>query len=306
MSKGLIIDNFAGGGGASTGIEAALGRAVSIAINHWGAALDVHRANHPETTHYVEDVFKVRPLEVTQGQPVDLAWFSPDCKHHSKAKGGKPVDRKIRGLAWVAVKWADQVRPRVIILENVEEFRDWGPLDADGKPCKRRKGMFYKRFCTRLSNLGYQVEDRILTAADYGAPTTRTRLFLVARCDGQPIVWPEPTHSRDGASDLFGSRKPWRTAAECIDWSIPCASIFERKRPLAENTLRRIAEGLRRYVIDSADPFIVGIDNKSSGTGAAWGTDEPLRTVTQENRFALVCAFLSKHHGGVVDRKSVV
>lgn len=305
----LIVDNFAGGGGASAGIEAAIGRPVDIAINHSPAAMAMHEANHPKTRHYVEDVFKVSPREVVSGRPVGLAWFSPDCRHFSKAKGGKPVDRKIRGLAWVAVKWAEQVRPRVIILENVEEFETWGPLipklkdgvpqfDASGVqamvPDPTRAGLSFRRWTGRLRNLGYTIEFRQLVAADYGAPTTRRRFFLIARCDGQPICWPEPTHRdpRQG-DDLFASGLlPWRTSAECIDFSIPCPSIFERKRPLAEKTMARIAEGLRRYVIECADPFIVGIDNQSSGPGAAWPLDEPLRTITQENRFALVAPTL--------------
>jgi DNA (cytosine-5)-methyltransferase 1 len=313
----LIIDNFAGGGGASCGIEAALGRPVDIAINHSPAAMAMHEANHPNTRHLIEDVFKVKPREATGGAPVGLAWFSPDCRHFSKAKGGKPVDRKIRGLAGVAIKWAEQVRPRVIMLENVEEFKDWGPLiqkevggvpqfTEEGKPVMvpdpARKGLSFRRWVGRLRNLGYVIESRELVAADYGAPTTRKRLFLIARCDGRPIVWPDPTH-RDPrlGDDLFASGLlPWRSAAECIDFSIPCPSIFSRKKPLAEKTLARVAEGLRRYVIDCADPFIVGIDNQSSGAGAVWPLDEPLRTITQENRFALVAPHVTKFRNGAV------
>lgn len=278
----LVVDNFAGGGGASMGIEQALGRGVDIAINHDPKAIAMHKANHPQTRHYCEDVFKVDPAEVCQGRPVGLAWFSPDCTHHSKAKGGKPRDKNIRGLAWVAVKWAKLVRPRIIMLENVEEFGDWGPLLDNGKPCPDRKGMTFRRFLKRFENLGYNVEYRMLRACDYGAPTIRKRLFLIARCDGQPIVWPEPTHGQD--------RIPYLTAADCIDWSLPCYSIFltkeqvkkhklKVKRPLAEATLKRVAKGVHRYVLESADPFIVPIAHYN-GTAVAHDINEPLRTVT--------------------------
>mgnify|MGYP006921294152 CR=1 FL=1 len=277
----LIIDSFAGGGGASLGIEMALGRSPDVAINHDAEAIRMHAANHPGTRHYCEDVWAVDPLEATQGKPVGLMWLSPDCKHHSKAKGGKPVDKKIRGLAWVAVKWAKAVRPDVIALENVEEFQHWGPLDENDKPDKLKKGLTFRRFVRQLENLGYVVEHRELIAADYGAPTSRKRLFLLARCDGLPIVWPQATHGK-------GRSQPWRTAAECIDWSLPCPSIFERVRPLAENTLKRIGRGIRRYVIEAAEPFIVGIDNKSSGASAAWSSSKPLTTITAEARHALV------------------
>ncbi|MFW5871271.1 MAG: DNA cytosine methyltransferase, partial [Verrucomicrobiota bacterium] len=248
----LVIDNFAGGGGASTGIEAAIGRPVDYAINHDPMAMKCHQWNHPKTTHLIEDVFAVKPAKLCAGRPVGLAWFSPDCRHHSKAKGAAPKrDRKVRGLAWVAVKWADQVRPRIIVLENVEEFEDWGPLDKrTGKPDPKRKGQYFKAFCTRLRNLSYNLEYRELVAADYGAPTTRKRLFLIARSDGQPIVWPEQTHAKDPENDMLcHGLKPWRTAAECIDWTIPCPSIFERKRPLVENTLRRIARGIQKFLV---------------------------------------------------------
>lgn len=213
----------------------------------------MHAANHPGSRHYTEDVWQVDPREATQGQPVGLMWLSPDCKHFSRAKGGKPVDRNVRGLAWVAVRWAEEVRPRVIILENVGEFRTWGPLGDDGRPCRERSGETFDEFVARLKSLGYVVEWRELVAADYGAPTIRKRLFLVARCDGQPIVWPTPTHSkhaRDG-------RLPWRAAAECIDWSLPCPSILTRTKPLAEATLRRVMSGLQRYVVDAgADRYL--------------------------------------------------
>lgn len=245
----LVVDLFAGGGGASTGIEQAIGRPVDIAVNHDPQAVSLHEANHPQTRHFVSDVFEVDPLTVTSGQPVGLLWASPDCKHFSKAKGGKPVSKKIRGLAWVVVKWAKLVRPRVICLENVEEFQTWGPLAEDGRPCPVRKGTTFQRWKKQLENLGYVIDHRELRACDYGAPTIRKRLFLVARCDGQPIVWPEPTHGP--------GLKPYRTAADCIDWSIPAPSIFERDRPLAEATLRRIAHGIKRYVLESPQPFII-------------------------------------------------
>lgn len=286
----FIADFFAGGGGASTGIECALGRSPDIAVNHSEEALAMHAANHPTTMHLREDVFAVRPRKHTRGRNVSLAWFSPDCRHFSKAKGGKPKDRKVRGLAWSAVKFAEQERPAVIILENVEEFVTWGPLMKCGTPCPERVGQTFRKFTGRLRRLGYAVEHRVLCAADYGAPTTRKRFFLVARCDGNPVVWPEPTH-RDPKKpvDLWNAHLPaWRTAAECIDWSIPCPSIFERSRPLAESTCRRIAEGIRRYVTESADPFVVGIDNQSSGAGACWPSSRPLTTIVTENRHALV------------------
>lgn len=255
----LVIDLFAGGGGASTGIELAIGRAVDIAINHDPEAVSLHQANHPQTMHYVSDVFEVDPLAVTSGRPVGLMWASPDCKHFSKAKGGKPVSKKIRSLAWVVIKWAKLVQPRVICLENVEEFQHWGPLNADtNMPCPLRKGRTFRAWKAQLQGLGYQVEHRELRACDYGAPTIRKRLFLVARRDGVAIDWPDATH---GAPDSLPvkARKvlPWRTAAECIDWSIEAPSIFERTRPLADATCRRIAKGVVRYVIEAKQPFIV-------------------------------------------------
>lgn len=276
----LVIDNFAGGGGASTGIEQGIGRPVDIAINHDAEAVAMHKANHPHTKHYCESVFKVSPLLITKNQPVGLAWFSPDCTHHSKAKGGKPRSAKRRGLAWVAVRWAKRVRPRVIMLENVEEFEDWGPLLPDGKLCTDRKGQTFLQFIEQLKRLGYKVEWRELKACDYGAPTIRKRLFLIARRDGLPIVWPAPTHGK--------GLLPYRTAAECIDWSIPCPSIFERSKPLADATCRRVAAGIMRFVVNNPKPFIIGIDHKSSGIGPVWSGDAPLTTITCENRHALV------------------
>lgn len=287
----LLIDNFAGGGGASTGIEQALNRPVDYSINHDQAAVVMHTANHPRTIHLCEDVWAVSPRDLIHGRPVDLAWFSPDCKHFSKAKGGKPVSKKIRGLAWVAVRWAKEAQPRIIILENVEEFQDWGPIDPiTNLPIPEKKGITFRRFLGLLRAQGYQIDHRLLTAADYGAPTTRKRFFLIARRDGAPIEWPAPTHRNPQApTDLFtADLPPWRTAAECIDWTIPCPSIFDRARPLAEATLARIAAGIRRFVAQDGKPFLVGIDNKSSGPSAIWPLSEPLRTIVLENRFALV------------------
>lgn len=331
----LIIDNFAGGGGASTGIELATGRSVDIAINHDPAAIAMHRANHPETEQYCESVWDVDPREVTRGRPVGLAWFSPDCKHFSKAKGGKPVEKGIRGLAWVAVRWAATVRPRVIILENVEEFKTWGPVipqrdpetgrmlkkvySDDGEdyevvvsdpgervpsdlrvmiPDPKRKGITFKSFVNALRRHGYRVEWRELRACDYGAPTIRKRLFIVARCDGRPIVWPEPTHGDPESDEVkSGKLKPWRTAAEIIDWSIPCPSIFERKKPLAENTLRRIARGIQRFVIDNPRPYIAPYVVKVNHQGDQFRgqrMDEPLQTVTAKNGWGVVTPYIAR------------
>ena len=272
ISDDLIIDSFAGGGGASTGIELALGRGPDIAINHDDEALALHAANHPLTRHYCENVWKVDPVEVCGGRRPALAWFSPDCRHFSKAKGGKPRSKKSRSLAWVVVRWARAVRPRVIILENVEEFATWGPLLPDGRPCPARKGFTFRRWRAQLEDCGYEVEFKELRACDYGAPTSRKRLFVIARSDGLPIVWPTPTHGP--------GRLPYRTAAECIDWSIPCPSIFTRKKPLAEATLRRIARGVRRYVIEEAEPFIVPMRGTDAAHSSVHSTRSPLSTVT--------------------------
>lgn len=257
----IIVDNFAGGGGASTGIELAAGRPVTIAINHDPDAILMHQTNHPYTEHYQASVWDINPREVCRGRMVGLAWFSPDCKHFSKAKGGKPVDKNIRGLAWIVLRWAGTVKPRVIILENVEEFQTWGPV-RKGKPVKSKSGETFQRWMTQLQDLGYEIEHKELRACDYGAPTIRKRFFLIARCDGKPIVWPEPTHGDPNSEDVKnGTLKPWGTAADCIDFDLPCPSIFERKRPLAVNTQRRIARGLDKFVIKEAKPFIVHIGN---------------------------------------------
>lgn len=338
LAHEITVDLFAGGGGASTGIEQALGRHVDIAVNHDPEAVSLHEANHPQTKHFVSDVFEVSPRAVCGDRPVGLLWASPDCKHFSKAKGGKPVSKKIRGLAWVVVRWAKEVRPRIICLENVEEFQTWGPLADDGRPCPQRKGATFKRWVGQLRALGYAVEWRELRACDFGAPTIRKRLFLVARCDGAPICWPEPTHADPKHAKARGL-KAWRTAAECIDWSLPCPSIFERERPLAEATLRRIAHGIRRYVLEAAEPYIVRIGHTGHGDGGKArsareplstitskaehllatptlvqtgygeragqaprvpGLDKPLSTAVDGQKHALVAAFLAKHYGGVV------
>lgn len=285
----IVVDNFAGGGGASTGIEEALGCPVNIAVNHDANAVAMHQANHPHTLHLCEDVFTVDPVAVCKGRRVKLAWFSPDCTHHSKAKGGKPRSKKIRGLAWVVIKWMAKVRPRVVCLENVKEFQDWGPLTKDGQPCKLRKGKTFRHWIKQMERLGYKVEYWVLRACDYGVPTIRERLFLVARCDGQPIVKPEPTHG-DPKSDAVkqGKLKPWPVAADIIDWSLPCPSIFMApdeakkrglKRPLAENTMNRIARGLQKFVFDAAEPFVVTV-NHGGDTFRGQGIDQPFNTVT--------------------------
>lgn len=294
---GLIIDLFAGGGGASEGIRQALGRDPDIAVNHDAVAIAMHTANHPGTEHFQGDVWKVHPLVAMKGRPVSILWASPDCKHFSRAKGSAPRrDKNIRSLAWVVVKWARLARQRVICLENVEEFKTWGPLDGDGKIIDAQKGLTFRTFLWQLRNEGYQVEYRCLRACDYGAPTIRKRLFLIARRDGMPIVWPEPSHG-DPKSEavLSGRLLSWRTAAECIDWSLPCPSIFDRKKPLAENTLKRIAEGIRRYVIETAEPFIVTYYGPKRGVDfRGFGLDSPIPTQTTENRFGLVAPYLAR------------
>ncbi|MCL2690444.1 MAG: DNA cytosine methyltransferase [Chitinispirillia bacterium] len=290
---GLIVDNFAGGGGASTGIELAVGRPVDIAINHDPSAIAMHKVNHPHTKHYCESVWEVDPREATQGKPVALAWFSPDCKHFSKAKGGKPVSKEIRGLAWVAVRWAATVRPHVIILENVEEFKTWCPV-KNGIIIKKQSGKTFVSFVNALRKFGYTVDWRELRACDYGAPTIRKRLFLIARCDGQPIRWPEPTHGQ--------GKLPYRTAAEIIDWSLPCPSIFDTAeeiwqkykirsvRPLADATLRRIARGLKKFVFDNPEPFIVRVNHADTSANCFRGQqiNEPLGTLTASNEYGII------------------
>lgn len=299
----IIVDNFAGGGGASTGMELATGRVVDIAINHDPDAILMHRTNHPHTTHYQASVWDVDPVEVCRGRPVGLAWFSPDCKHFSKAKGGKPVDKNIRGLAWIVLRWAGTVRPRVIILENVEEFQTWGPV-RKGKPVKKLTGQTFRKWLDQLRNLGYDVEWRELVAADYGAPTTRKRFFLIARCDGRPIVWPTPTHApADSPEVKAGLRKPWRSAAEIIDWSLPTPSIFDTKesirekynltaqRPLRPNTMARVARGVDKFVIKTASPFLVVVNHSGEFRGQDPG--EPLQTVTAKHGYGVASPLLA-------------
>lgn len=343
MIRELIVDNFAGGGGASTGIEMATGRSVDIAINHDENAIAMHETNHPDTLHYCESVFDIDPVAATAGQPVGLAWFSPDCRHFSKAKGSAPVKKEIRGLAWIVIRWILKARPRVIPLENVEEFKTWGPLvtDENGNdyPCPDRVGETFAGFvamlttgieadhpalaeccdilgieegsddhCRLIAGLGYVVDYRELRACDYGAPTIRKRFFMLMRCDGRPIVWPEPTHGDPKSLEVqSGKLKPWRTAAECIDWSIPCPSIFERKRPLAENTLRRIARGIQRFVIDSPAPFIVKCNHTSTKTVyncfRGQPLDEPLQTITKSPGYALVSPHITKFRTGATGQE---
>lgn len=294
--QSLIVDSFAGGGGASTGIEMALGRSPDIAINHDADALALHEVNHPATLHLSKNIWHVDPFEAVGHRRVGLAWFSPDCKHFSKAKGGRPVKRNIRDLAWVVVLWARRARPAVIILENVEEFQDWGPLveREPGKwmPCPERKGQTFRKWVSDLKRLGYRVEFRQLRACDYGAPTIRKRFFMIARCDGLPITWPEPTHgSPDDPDVIAGRKKPWRTAAEIIDCSLPCPSIFDTAeeifakfgvraiRPLAEATMKRIARGIVRYVLEAKKPFIV-VANHGGDHFRGQGLEEPTHVVT--------------------------
>lgn len=334
FTEELIVDNFAGGGGASTGMEWAIGRSPDIAINHDPQAVAMHKANHPNTKHYCEDVWDIDPIKACMGRAVGLAWFSPDCKHHSKARGCKPVSKKIRGLAWVVVRWAKTVRPRVIMLENVEEFQDWGPtipkMCDEGKPiykngepvlvpCPDRKGETFNKWVSELRALGYKVEWDELLASDFGAPTDRNRLFLVARCDGLPIKWPSRTHTDHSKKRARGEKKlaPKPIVADCIDWGIPVPSIFltkeegkalRVKRPLVDKTMARIARGVKKYVIDADEPFTVQSSVIPFVTEHANGSsqrnmpgDEPMRTICAETKgghFALVAAFITKHYGG--------
>lgn len=339
----IIVDNFAGGGGASTGIELAIGRSVDIAINHDENAVAMHTTNHPDTLHYCESVFDVDPVVATAGRPVGLAWFSPDCRHFSKAKGSKPVEKEIRGLAWIVIRWALAVRPRVMMLENVEEFKTWGPLiaSADGgqRPDPERAGETFEAFCGMLSGgipaghpaleecceflgiaadgelagqlvdgLGYAVSHRELRACDFGAPTIRKRFFMVMRCDGLSVIWPEPTHGDPKSPAVQAGRlAPWRTAAECIDWNIAAPSIFDRKKPLAENTLKRIARGIQRFVLDNPTPFIVKCNHTTTkgkydcfrGQSLA----EPLQTITKTHGYAIAVPHLTKFRTGATGQE---
>ncbi|HCR1977687.1 TPA: DNA cytosine methyltransferase [Enterobacter hormaechei subsp. steigerwaltii] len=339
----IIVDNFAGGGGASTGIEMAIGRSVDIAINHDPNAVAMHTTNHPDTLHYCESVFDVNPQLATAGRPVGLAWFSPDCRHFSKAKGSKPVEKQIRGLAWIVIRWALAVRPRVMMLENVEEFKTWGPLivSADGgqRPDPERAGETFEAFCGMLSGgipaghpalvecceflgiaadgmraqqlvagLGYAVDYRELRACDFGAPTIRKRFFMVMRCDGVPVTWPEVTHADPKSPAVqAGKLAPWRTAAECIDWSIAAPSIFGRKKPLAENTLKRIARGIQRFVLDNPTPFIVKCNHTSTRSGydcfRGQSLNEPLQTITKKHGYAIAVPHLTKFRTGATGQE---
>jgi len=336
----IIVDNFAGGGGASTGIEMATGRSVDIAINHDPNAIAMHTTNHPDTLHYCESVFDIDPVAATAGAPVGLAWFSPDCRHFSKAKGSKPVKKEIRGLAWIVIRWALAKRPRVVMLENVEEFKTWGPLLAsEDRPDPARAGETFAAFVGMLSTgvaadhpaldevcdflqigrhsadarrlvagLGYKVEYRELRACDFGAPTIRKRFFMVMRCDGEPVTWPQPSHGDPKSLAVqSGHLMPWRTAAECIDWSIPCPSIFGRGKPLAENTLKRIARGIERFVIDNPTPFIVKCNHTTSKGNydcfRGQSIEEPLQTITRKHGYAVVAPVFAGTGGSTFQMK---
>lgn len=322
MTLPLIVDSFAGGGGASTGIEMALGRSPDIAINHNAAALALHEANHPQTLHLSENVYKIDPLDYLRGAHVGLAWFSPDCKHFSKAKGGKPVERNIRDLAWIIPGWIERIQNSggkvdVVILENVEEFQDYGPLIETARglmPDPKRKGEYFKKWCRKIRSLGGKINWRELRACDYGAPTIRKRFFAVIRFDGQPIIWPVPTHGAPTDPDVITGRKlPWRTAAEIIDWSLPCPSIFDTSaqimekhglravRPLAENSMARIARGLKHYVLDAELPFLVNLTHG----GRVEALNEPIKTITGAHRGekAVVAPHLASYYGHVGGRQ---
>lgn len=309
----LFVDNFAGGGGASTGIELATGYSVDIAINHDPEAIKMHKANHPNTKHYCENVWAVDPVKACGGHPVGLAWFSPDCKHFSKAKGGKPKDKNIRGLAWVACRWAGLVRPNVIMLENVEEFKTWGPLNRRHHPIKSKQGKTFEKFVQQLTELGYEVEFRELVAADYGAPTMRKRFFMIARCDGKPIVWPEPTHGpADSEAVKTGLLKPYVGAYTQIDFSRPCPSIFDTSeeikekygiravRPLAPRTMERIAKGMKKFVLDNPEPFVIQCNH--AGERKPQDIKEPMPTITGKHGFGIIepvlAPVIDKTYGG--------
>lgn len=336
----IIVDNFAGGGGASTGIELAIGRSVDIAINHDENAIAMHKTNHPDTLHYCESVFDVDPVAATGGNPVGLAWFSPDCRHFSKAKGARPVQKEIRGLAWIVIRWALAKRPRVMMLENVEEFKTWGPLLADEmRPDPNRAGETFEAFCGMLSGgipadhpalaecceflgiehgsasanklvagLGYNVDYREMRACDYGAPTIRKRFFMVMRCDGVAVRWPDATHGDPKLPAVqSGVLQPWRTAAECIDWNLPALSIFDRKKPLAENTLKRIARGIQRFVLDNPSPFIVKCNHTSNRSDydcfRGQELTAPLQTITKKHGYALAVPHLTKFRTGATGQE---
>lgn len=309
----LIVDNFAGGGGASTGIEMVTGYSVDIAINHDPEAIRMHKVNYPNTKHYCENVWAVDPVKACEGHPVALAWFSPDCKHFSKAKGGKPKDKNIRGLAWVACRWAALVRPRVIMLENVEEFKTWGPLNRGHHPIRAKQGDTFRQFVKQLNELGYEVQFRELVAADYGAPTKRKRFFMIARCDGAPIMWPKPTHAPADSEEVkMGLLKPYVGAYTQLDFSLPCPSIFDTSeeikekygirsvRPLAPKTMQRIARGLKKFVLDNPEPFIIQCNH--GGERKPQDIRDPMPTITGKHGYGVVeprlAPIIDKTYGG--------
>ena len=303
MKDGLIIDMFAGGGGASVGIEMALGRSPDIAVNHDPQAILMHKTNHPNTLHLTEDVFAVDLLRYTKGKHVSLMWASPDCTQFSKAKGGRPRESGIRMLPWAVYKHAKAVRPDVIVMENVEEIQKWGPLDERGRPIKAKEGNEYKKFIAAIKGLGYDFDSRELVAADYGAPTTRKRWYAIFRCDGLPIVWPEQTYSKDGEPPF----QKWKPCGDYIDWSDLGSSIFTRKRPLAENTMNRIGRGFMKFVVNNPDPYIVEDGRAMSymiqyhsetrnGDVRGQELNKPIQTIDTPNRYGLVTAFLTKFY----------
>jgi DNA (cytosine-5)-methyltransferase 1 len=313
----LIVDNFAGGGGASTGIEMATGYSVDIAINHDPEAIRMHKVNHPNTKHYCENVWAVDPVKACEGHPVALAWFSPDCKHFSKAKGGKPKDKNIRGLAWAACRWAALVRPRVIMLENVEEFKTWGPLNRGHHPIRAKQGDTFRKFVKQLNELGYEVQFRELVAADYEAPTKRKRFFMIARCDDAPIMWPKPTHAPADSEEVkAGLLKPYVGAYTQLDFSLPCPSIFDTSeeikekygiravRPLAPKTMQRIARGLKKFVLDNPEPFIVpiGYGERKGQSPRVHDIKKPLPTIVSSGKHYLceprLAPIIDKTYGG--------
>ncbi|APM40499.1 DNA cytosine methyltransferase [Clostridium kluyveri] len=303
MNKGLIIDIFAGGGGASTGIEMAMGRPIDLAVNHDPDAILMHKTNHPETMHITEDIFKVDMLKYTKGRHVSLMWASPDCTSHSKAKGGQPKIKGLRILPWAVYKHARKILPDVILMENVEEIQKWGPLDNEGHPIKERKGEDYKKFISAMKGLGYEFDSRELIAADYGAPTTRNRWYAVFRRDGKNIIWPEPTHNKLGVNGL----KKWEPISKCIDWNDLGSSIFTREKPLKEKTLNRIARGIEKFIINDDNPYFLPDDIASSFLIQYHGEtkkeyvrgqslNEPIKTIDTSNRYGLVTAFITKFY----------
>lgn len=289
--QNLIIDCFAGGGGASVGIEMAIGRPVDVAINHDPAAILMHKTNHPDTLHLTEDIFKVNLKKYVRGRQVALMWASPDCTSHSKAKGAKPRERGLRILPWAVYKHAKAILPMVIIMENVEEIQKWGPLDENGHPIKEKEGEDYRKFIAAMKSLGYIFQCRELVAADYGAPTIRKRWYAVFRRDGRDIVWPEPTHSKNGENGLL----PWEPIYKYLDFSNLGKSIFDRKKPLAENTLNRIARGLEKYVFNNPEPFIMQVNHSGSGFRGQ-SVHDVLPTITSKHGYGLVTPLIIQYH----------